>query len=100
MKTDTVPIHQLIVKVVQRCNLNCTYCYMYNHVDQSFSRKPALMTDEIFEAMLARVLEYCGARPSHKVELIFHGGEPMLLGPDRFGSLARNARLRLGDNLS
>ena len=29
------PFRQYIVKLHSRCNLSCTYCYVYHHVDQS-----------------------------------------------------------------
>src|SRR5206468_2572986 len=93
-------IHQLILKIVQRCNLNCTYCYMYNHVGQSFRGRPAFMDDTVFDAMLSRIQEYCAVKPGHKMGLLFHGGEPMLFKPDHLDALAQKARRRLGDSLS
>lgn len=81
----------LVVKIVQRCNLNCSYCYMYQHVDQSYRTRPNFMSEEIFSKMITRVAEYCDRRPDHRMEIIFHGGEPMLIGPkqlDRFAGIA------------
>lgn len=99
MKRQAI-IHQLILKIVQRCNLNCTYCYMYNHVDQSFRGRPAFMDDTVFDAMLSRIQEYCAAKSGHKMGLLFHGGEPMLFKPNHLDALAQKARRRLGDSLS
>lgn len=80
----------LVVKIVQRCNLNCSYCYMYQHVDQSYRKRPNFMTEEIFSNLVTRVEEYLERRSGHVMELIFHGGEPMLIDPkkvDRFAEL-------------
>ena len=43
-----VQIRSLVVKVAERCNLNCSYCYMYQHADQSFRLRPRFMADETF----------------------------------------------------
>jgi uncharacterized protein len=92
-------IVSLVVKVAERCNLNCSYCYMYNHADQSYLRRPAFMSDEIFAQLLVRIYEYCDRRPKHRMSLVFHGGEPMLMGTERFRRFTNLARERLGEKL-
>ncbi len=92
-------IVSLIVKVAERCNLNCSYCYMYNHADQSYLRRPAFMSDEVFAQLLVRIYEYCDRRPKHRVSLVFHGGEPMLIGAERFRQFTNLAREKLGEKL-
>ena len=92
-------IVQLIIKVAERCNLNCSYCYMYNHADQSYLRRPAFMSDEVFAQLLVRVYEYCDRRPKHRMSLVFHGGEPMLMGAERFRRFTNLAREKLGEKL-
>ena len=92
-------IVQLIIKVAERCNLNCSYCYMYNHADQSYLRRPAFMSDEVFAQLLVRVHEYCERRPKHRMSLVFHGGDPMLMGTERFRRFTNLAREKLGEKL-
>ena len=95
-------IKGLVVKIAQRCNLNCSYCYMYQHADQSWRRRPPFMSEETFGHLLTRVEEYCDGRTGREMNLIFHGGEPMLMDPrqfDRFVSMAMEklkGRLSLG----
>ena len=36
----------LVVKVASRCNLNCTYCYVYNMGDNSYKLQPKFMSIE------------------------------------------------------
>jgi hypothetical protein len=31
---------EVVLKVAERCNIDCTYCYMFNKGDESFRRKP------------------------------------------------------------
>lgn len=92
-------IVSLVVKVAERCNLNCSYCYMYNHADQSWRSRPAFMSEEVFGRLLTRVYEYCERRGKHRMSLILHGGEPMLMGTERFRKYTNLARERLGDKL-
>lgn len=92
-------IASLVVKVAERCNLNCSYCYMYNHGDQSYLRRPAFMSDEVFAQLIERIDEYCNRRPKHSMSVIFHGGEPMLMGAERFRRFTNLIREKLGEKL-
>lgn len=72
----------LVVKVASRCNLNCTYCYMYNMGDDSYKLQPKFMTEKIIEAMFARIKTHCFENELESFLIIFHGGEPLLTGID------------------
>lgn len=93
-------IKGLVVKIVQRCNLNCSYCYMYQHADQSWRQRPPFMSEETFGHLLTRIEEYCDRRPGREMNLTFHGGEPMLIGPQRFDRLVGMAVEKLKDRVS
>jgi uncharacterized protein len=86
---------QLILKVASRCNLNCSYCYVYNKGDTSWRDRPAIMSDEVFTASTNRAAEYCRATGEQSVLLSFHGGEPCLVGAERFSMWCHAARDRL-----
>jgi uncharacterized protein len=92
-------ISAVILKLASLCNLNCTYCYMYNHEDKSYLRRPKLISDETFDATLAVMKRYC-EKNGTRMALNFHGGEPTLIGAKRFGVLAGRAREVLGESLS
>ena len=92
-------LDSLIVKVAERCNLKCSYCYMYEHEDKSYLKRPKFMDETIFNLVLLRAKEYCDRRPNHKLFLTFHGGEPTLLGPTRFLRYIIKAREFLGNRL-
>ncbi len=81
-----------ILKVASRCNLNCTYCYVYNKGDDSWRGRPAIMSDDVFKQTLRRIDEECNRTGQNSVKITFHGGEPCLVGAKRFDmwcSLAR-----------
>lgn len=85
-------IHQVILKVAERCNLDCSYCYMYHGADQSYLRRPRFMSEEIYLRTLLMLRGYCDNHGS-AISLSFHGGEPTLCGRERLHrwfSLARD----------
>jgi uncharacterized protein len=90
----------LVVKIAELCNLNCRYCYLYNHADTTFRARPKFMSDEIYISMLKRIGAYCEARPGHRMSITFHGGEPTLVGPKRMRWLSDQARTVLGNYLA
>jgi len=81
-----VPFNTFVVKVVSRCNLNCSYCYMYNLQDRTYRGQPAVMTDETTLALGRRIAEHSRRHGLGDVHVILHGGEPMLMGVERFRS--------------
>jgi uncharacterized protein len=89
-------IGQVILKVASRCNLNCSYCYVYNMADSSWKQRPALMSNEVFEAALERSLQQCRATGQEQLRIAFHGGEPCLIGLDTFDAWCTRARAVLG----
>jgi uncharacterized protein len=85
-------ITQVILKVASRCNLNCSYCYVYNMADSSWRGRPPLMPDEVFEAAIARTLQQCRITGQDRILIAFHGGEPCLIGPEKFDAWCERAQ--------
>ncbi len=84
-----------ILKVASRCNLNCSYCYVYNKGDTSWRARPALMSEETFDATIERIRRHCRRSGQRTVSILFHGGEPTLVRPARFAAMCATARERL-----
>lgn len=74
------PITTVVVKVVSRCNLKCSYCYMYEHPDQTWREQPVLISAKTIQLLAARLSSYIRIRELKQVIVVFHGGEPLLLG--------------------
>jgi uncharacterized protein len=83
-----LPLNEFILKLHGRCNLSCDYCYMYEMADQSWRTKPAVMSPEIVAAVAYRIAEHSMTHDLQAVDVVFHGGEPLLVGSD---SLCRTA---------
>ena len=78
--TRAVPFRQFIVKVHSRCNLSCSYCYVYEMADQGWRQLPRRMSDAIAARAVERVAEHAQRHRLDRVEVILHGGEPLLAG--------------------
>lgn len=95
----TTNISQLVIKIAERCNLRCSYCYLYQHGDTTFRDRPKFLPEATFEQLLARINEYLDGLPGAQMTLIFHGGEPTLVGAHRAARLAERAHDVLGERL-
>ncbi|MCF0052411.1 radical SAM protein [Dyadobacter sp. LJ53] len=73
-------LNGLVVKIASRCNLNCSYCYMYNMGDESYRQLPKIMTDAVVDQLIERTARHCEDFKLRDFELILHGGEPLLAG--------------------
>jgi uncharacterized protein len=89
------PFRDFVLKVHQRCNLACTYCYVYEAADQSWRDRPALMPGNVVRAAAGRIAEHARAHDLSSVRLILHGGEPLLAGRDRLRSMIDTLRSAL-----
>jgi uncharacterized protein len=77
----------IVFKIAQRCNLNCSYCYIYNRGDDSWRRRPAIVSDEVVEALGHRIAAHCEKHSLRRMTIALHGGEPLLVGKQRMQSI-------------
>ncbi|GAA0464130.1 hypothetical protein Ade02nite_31020 [Paractinoplanes deccanensis] len=89
------PFRDFVLKVHQRCNLACTYCYVYEMADQTWRGRPMVMPEHVVEAAAGRIGEHAREHRLDRVNLILHGGEPLLAGRDRLRSAVRTLRAAL-----
>lgn len=86
----------LVVKVASRCNLNCTYCYMYNAGDNSWKKQPKVMSHAAIIKLGKRIAEHCTANGLRYFTVVMHGGEPLLAGMEFFRDFTNTLRNCLG----
>jgi uncharacterized protein len=89
------PVPQLdlvILKVAQRCNLDCTYCYVYNRGDESWRGRPPVIGDAVVQQLAWRIAEHCDRHSMARFTVELHGGEPLLAGKRRLRSLLQTLR--------
>lgn len=85
--SELPPIDEFVVKVASRCNINCDYCYEFNHGDDSWRRLPPFMTREVGALVASRIAEHALHHRLLSVSISFHGGEPLVLGAARMEEL-------------
>ena len=76
------PFTTFVIKVYERCNLNCSYCYMYNLADHTYQGKPARMSKMVHDRLFQRLGEHATAHGIDPIVVVIHGGEPLLAGID------------------
>ena len=90
-------IDTVLVKVASRCNINCSYCYVYNLGDDNYRRLSKYMSDGTVKA-LCQSLGALAAAQENLFSVVLHGGEPFLLGPKRLRQFLSQLRGVLPDN--
>ena len=76
-----------IVKLTAVCDIDCTYCYMFNQSDQTFKRMPARMPLPTALRLLDRICDYFPQDEPEPFSIVLHGGEPMLWPDAGFAAL-------------
>ena len=77
----------LIIKIASRCNINCTYCYMYNLGDTSWKMQPKFISEETIKNSTERIREHCLKHDVKSFKFILHGGEPLLMSKQKFSEM-------------
>jgi uncharacterized protein len=90
-----VPFRQFILKVHSRCNLSCSYCYVYEMADQAWRHLPKQMSRAVTRATVERVAEHAEKHHLTSVDIILHGGEPLLAGAEWLADLLGSLRARV-----
>ncbi|MGP8299153.1 FxsB family cyclophane-forming radical SAM/SPASM peptide maturase [Streptomyces inhibens] len=80
-KVAAVPFRQFVLKVHSRCNLACTYCYIYAGPDHSWRRRPQTVPAATIRQTALRIAEHARTHRLRAVRIDLHGGEPLLTGP-------------------
>lgn len=75
-----VSITQYVLKLHSRCDLACDHCYVYEHADKSWRDKPRAISPATADRAALRIAEHAAAHGLGEVQLILHGGEPLLVG--------------------
>lgn len=96
---DEVQLTSFLVKVASRCNLDCDYCYIYHHADQSWRSMPRLLSPENREAFASKLASYLRHAGIRRCVVVFHGGEPLLMGCAELVAFAAQLREAVGTDV-
>ena len=78
---------QVILKIVERCNLACSYCYYFEGGDQSYKDKPAVIGRSTAGELAQFLRQGAIDLGLDDVWVAFHGGEPMMIKPALFDEI-------------
>jgi uncharacterized protein len=78
METKSNFLTTCVVKIASLCNLNCSYCYMYNKGDDSYKKQPKYLSHDTITHFFSRLDKYFETYEYDSFAFVFHGGEPML----------------------
>lgn len=74
-----IELDTVLIKVASRCNINCSYCYVYNMGDSGWADMPNQISYET-TAAVAKALRELSITQGKPFAVVLHGGEPLLLG--------------------
>lgn len=80
----------LVLKLTERCNLNCSYCYYFNGLDESFKDKPALLSADTLKGVVSFLEQGIVDLNIKHLGISLHGGEPLLMPKSRFVSICES----------
>lgn len=75
---------EVVLKLTERCNLNCSYCYVFNGINDSYKNHPPILSPQKCLSVAKYLQEACKSLSIKKLQIDFHGGEPLLIGKRRF----------------
>lgn len=88
-RLDTV-----LVKTASRCNLDCSYCYVYRGKDTSWMSQPKRMSPRVASRVAEQLIEQA-SRQDCGFAIVLHGGEPLLVDFPVLDSLLSTLRKAL-----
>ena len=93
LKASTV-IDTVLLKVASRCNLDCSYCYVYHMADDLWRAQPKRMPVAV-QLATVRQLADLYVHQGQPLSVVLHGGEPLIFGARRLRDLCIQLRSAL-----
>ena len=82
----------IVFKISERCNLKCDYCYFFFSGDDTWKLHPPLVPRQVVEDLGAFVARSARDQQLEVIQLVFHGGEPLLMSKPRFAQMCDTLR--------
>ncbi len=89
-------IYEVILKVTRDCNLNCQYCYLGDKKQYAGERMSFTVFKKLIDQIyLDKHIRNKKERFNGQLQIVFHGGEPTLLGISRLEKFIKYAKAKL-----
>ena len=86
-----------VYKIVERCNINCTYCYFFYGGDETYKEHPPYASFEVTQNLANFLKQGCHELNLSTVTIGYHGGEPLMIGPKNLSKMCDIFNETLGD---
>lgn len=93
------PFRQFILKIHSRCDLACDHCYVYTMADQRWSTRPRVMSVTTVKQTAMRIAEHAWTHNLDSIDVILHGGEPLLAGPNHVAQCISTIRTAVREDV-
>ncbi|MFJ2994237.1 radical SAM protein [Pandoraea sp. NPDC087047] len=87
---------EVILKISERCNIDCKYCYFFNKENQDYLSNPPYMSSETARAFV----QFLQSAPNFRgttFQIDLHGGEPLMMKRERFEEIVTILKTGLRD---
>lgn len=85
----------VVLKITERCNLDCDYCYFFNAGDHSYKDHAPFIADHTVALVVRRLRQFCVERNLERLAIHLHGGEPLLMPKRRLDRICCEIRSNL-----
>jgi len=85
----------IILKTVERCNIDCTYCYYFNSKDQSYKIKKPYITQDMVRYFVDFLKLGIEELKLTELSIELHGGEPLMQKKSEFSAMCSTIRSEL-----
>jgi len=92
MQKETKKSLTVVLKTVERCNINCTYCYIFNQSDTSWKQRPIYIKPDVIKQTAAFLNQAIIDLSINQILIVFHGGEPMMQKRRDFDAMCHTFR--------
>jgi uncharacterized protein len=92
MVTDAIDKLEVILKVTERCNIDCSYCYYFNSENKDFEYKPAHISETTILSLINFLKQAIIDHKLKEIRIDIHGGEPLMLKKERFVKMVKILR--------
>lgn len=86
----------VVLKIVERCNLACPYCYFFFSGDDTYMRHPPTIPDKTIRDLIAFLRDAVLYQGINMVKIGLHGGEPLMMKKHVFRDMCARFRAELG----
>ncbi|WP_333023442.1 radical SAM protein [Wolbachia endosymbiont of Pentidionis agamae] len=83
---------QIVLKLVERCNINCTYCYVFNGENDDWKYHSPYMKSDIVNQVIKFLMQGSNELNITHISIIFYGGEPLMYKKKAFDELCINLK--------